>query len=59
MKLYFVLMMMNIECFCDICDKFCAKRFYKNPLKTRTHINNIHNRQNSIIFISTVKEPKQ
>ena len=27
--------------FCDICDNFCIQRFYKNHLKSRTHINNI------------------
>ena len=26
---------------CDICDKLCIKRFYKNHLKSKTHINNI------------------
>ena len=27
--------------YCDICDKFCIERFYKNHLKSQTHINNI------------------
>ena len=31
--------------YCDVCGKLCIERFYKNPLKSRTHINNIHKRQ--------------
>ena len=27
--------------YCDICDKLCIQRFYKNHLKSKTHINNI------------------
>ena len=27
--------------FCDICDKLCIQRFYKNHLKSKTHISNI------------------
>ena len=27
--------------FCDICDKLCIQRFYKNYLKSEFHINNI------------------
>ena len=27
--------------FCEICDKLCIERFYKNHLKSQTHINNI------------------
>ena len=26
---------------CDICDKLCIERFYKNHLKSGTHSNNI------------------
>ena len=26
---------------CDVCDKLCIERFYKNHLKSQTHINNI------------------
>ena len=26
---------------CDICDSLCIQRFYKNHLKSKTHINNI------------------
>ena len=31
------------ECraYCDICDSLCIQRFYKNHLKSKTHINNI------------------
>ena len=28
--------------YCDICDSQCIQRFYKNHLKSKTHINNIH-----------------
>ena len=27
---------------CDICDKLCIERFYKNHLKSQTHINNFY-----------------
>ena len=27
--------------YCDVCDNFCIERFYKNHLKSRTHLNNI------------------
>ena len=30
--------------YCDICDKFCIKRYYKNHLKSQTHTNNIYKR---------------
>ena len=26
--------------YCDICDKLCIERFYKNPPKSGTHMNN-------------------
>ena len=31
------------ECrvYCNICDSLCIERFYKNHLKSKTHINNI------------------
>ena len=29
--------------YCNICDSLCIERFYKNHLKSKTHINNIHN----------------
>ena len=28
--------------YCDICDKLFRERYYKNNLKSGTHINNIH-----------------
>ena len=28
--------------YCNICDKLCIERFYKNHLKSQTHINNFH-----------------
>ena len=27
--------------YCDVCDVLCIVRFYKNHLKSSTHINNI------------------
>ena len=27
--------------YCDVCDNFCIERFYKNHLKSGTHLNNI------------------
>ena len=27
--------------YCEVCVKLCIKRFYKNHLKSKTHINNI------------------
>ena len=27
--------------YCEICDKLCIERFYKNHLKSQTHQNNI------------------
>ena len=32
--------------FCDVCDILCIERFYKNHLKSQTHINNIHKIEN-------------
>ena len=31
--------------YCSVCDKFCIERYYENHLKSGTHINNIHKRQ--------------
>ena len=31
--------------YCDLCDKLCIERFYKNHLKSRTHTNNIRKRE--------------
>ena len=31
--------------YCYICDLLCIERFYKNHLKSGTHINNIHKRK--------------
>ena len=48
------------EClYCETCDKLCIERFYKNYLKSQTHKNNIRKIENSIIFNSTLTEPKQ
>ena len=27
--------------YCDTCDSLCIQRFYKNHLKSKTHLNNI------------------
>ena len=27
--------------FCDVCDKLCIERYYKNHLQSKTHTNNI------------------
>ena len=27
--------------YCDVCDNLCIERYYKNHLKSKTHINNI------------------
>ena len=31
--------------FCEICDNLYIQRFYKNQLKSQTHINNIRKRE--------------
>ena len=38
--------------YCDVCDNLCIVRFYKNHLKSRTHIINI-NKKKTISNIST------
>ena len=27
--------------YCDVCDSLCIERFYKNHLKSKTHLKNI------------------
>ena len=27
--------------YCDVCDSLCIQRFYKNHLKSQTHLNNL------------------
>ena len=44
--------------YCDVCDNLCIERFFKNHFKSRTHTNNIRKKENSIIFIYTLTEPK-
>ena len=34
--------------YCAVCDKLCIERYYKNHLKSGTHINNFHQRQRLI-----------
>ena len=31
--------------YCCVCDKLCIERFHKNHLKSKTHINNIRNKE--------------
>ena len=31
--------------YCDVCDKLCIERYYKNHLKSQTHTNNFYKRQ--------------
>ena len=45
--------------YCDVFDNLCIERFYKNHLKSKTHINKIRKRKNSNNFNSTFTEPKQ
>ena len=33
--------------YCEICDKTCTERYYKNHLKSQTHINKIRETENS------------
>ena len=34
------------ECFpCEVCDKLCIERFFKNHLKSKTHNNNIYKKE--------------
>ena len=35
---------MNIE-YCEVCDKLCVERYYKNHLRSGTHTNNFYKRQ--------------
>ena len=30
----------EFKIYCPVCDNFCILRFYKNHLKSKTHINN-------------------
>ena len=45
--------------FCETCDRLCIERYYKNHLKSGTHTNTFSKRQDSILFNSTLTEPKQ
>ena len=31
--------------YCEVCDKLCMERFYKNHLKSQTQTNNKHTRK--------------
>ena len=31
--------------YCSVCDKLCIERYYKNHLKSGTHLNNFYKRQ--------------
>ena len=42
----------SYECiYCGVCDNLCIERFYKNHLKSQTHINNIRKREQLNILI--------
>ena len=30
--------------YCEVCDRLCIERYYKNQLKSGTHTNNIYKR---------------
>ena len=32
--------------YCDVCDNLCIQRYYKNHLKSKSHINNIRKTRN-------------
>ena len=34
--------------YCNVCDKLCIERIYKNHLKSQTHTNNVNKRQNHL-----------
>ena len=38
--------------YCDVCDKLCIERFYKNHLKSQTHTNIIHKKENNLLYIN-------
>ena len=33
------------EVYCEICDKLCIERYYKNHLKPEIHTNNLYEKQ--------------
>ena len=35
----------ELSVYCEICDKLCIERFYKNHLKSGTHTNTFYKRQ--------------
>ena len=37
----------ELRVYCDICDNVCIERFYKNHLKSTTHINNFHKKSST------------
>ena len=43
----------------EICDKLCIEWYCKNHFQSGTHTNNFYKRQVSIIFNSSLTEPKQ
>ena len=45
--------------FCDICDKLCIERFYKNHLKSGTQKNKFYKTHGSIVFKSPSTESKK
>ena len=42
--------------YCDVCDNLCIERFYKNHLKSKTHINSIRKRKHLIKSIQIISQ---
>ena len=40
--------------YCSVCDKLCIERFYKNHLKSQTHIKNHLKQSHSIKYDSSL-----
>ena len=36
--------------YCSLCDRLCIERCFRIHLKSQTHTNNIHKRENSIKY---------
>ena len=40
--------------YCEICDKFCIERYYKNHLKSQIHKKNVRKKQQLKIFFTSI-----
>ena len=51
-------MMIEYRVYCNICDKLCVERFYKNHLKSQTHTNNNHTKtiSNNLTYLNMSKK---